>query len=218
MSKSNKYGYSGVDIPTQAFKSNVGKFDPAEINELVADNKWTQFGQLELIETQNISSAVATVDFTDIKENIYNLHFMTWNNMEIQSNNNYIGGRCSSDNGASYESSNYQGAIKYYGIAGIYGELKGNSNSRFEFFGWGDIGDTISGYCFFYNLGDSNKYSYVTQHNSPNVEGGATGFMYLGSAVYTVQSQISGIRLFNYNTSGNFANKGNVSLYGIRYS
>ncbi len=32
MSKSNKYGYSGVDIPTQAFKANVGKFDPDEIN------------------------------------------------------------------------------------------------------------------------------------------------------------------------------------------
>ena len=28
MSKSNKYGYSGVDIPTQAVKANVGKFDP----------------------------------------------------------------------------------------------------------------------------------------------------------------------------------------------
>ena len=58
MSKSNKYGYSGVDIPTQAFQANVGKFDPAEINELVADNKWTQYGQLELIETQT-ASAVA---------------------------------------------------------------------------------------------------------------------------------------------------------------
>ena len=37
MSKSNKYGYSGVDIPTQAFQANVGKFDPSEINELVAN-------------------------------------------------------------------------------------------------------------------------------------------------------------------------------------
>ena len=41
MSKSNKYGYSGVDIPTQGFQSNVGKFDPAEINELVQEGKWT---------------------------------------------------------------------------------------------------------------------------------------------------------------------------------
>ena len=52
MAKSNKYGYTGVDIPTQAF-ANVGKFDPSEINELVANEQWTQYGQLELIETQN---------------------------------------------------------------------------------------------------------------------------------------------------------------------
>ena len=56
MSKSNKYGYSGVDIPTQGFQSNVGKFDPAEINELVQEGKWTNYGQLELIETQTASS------------------------------------------------------------------------------------------------------------------------------------------------------------------
>ena len=40
MSKSNKYGYSGVDIPTQAAFANVGKFDPSEINELVQEDKW----------------------------------------------------------------------------------------------------------------------------------------------------------------------------------
>ena len=53
--KSNKYGYVGVDIPEQSFGNNKGIFNPAEINELVADNKWTTFGQLELIETQTVS-------------------------------------------------------------------------------------------------------------------------------------------------------------------
>ena len=48
--------------------NNKGVFNPAEINELVADNKWTQYGQLELIETQTVSSAVAQVDFTSIQE------------------------------------------------------------------------------------------------------------------------------------------------------
>ena len=79
MSKSNKYGYSGVDIPTQAAFANVGKFDPAEINELVQEDKWTTFGQLELIETQT-GSAVTSILFNDIKEDIYNVHFMTMTN------------------------------------------------------------------------------------------------------------------------------------------
>ena len=61
MSKSNKYGYSGVDIPTQAFQANVGKFDPAEINELVQEDKWTQYGQLELIQTINQDTSVSAV-------------------------------------------------------------------------------------------------------------------------------------------------------------
>ena len=75
MSKSNKYGYSGVDIPTQAFQANVGKFDPAEINELVADNKWTQYGQLELIETQTVSGTPTSVSFTSIQESYIQCSF-----------------------------------------------------------------------------------------------------------------------------------------------
>ena len=34
-------------------------------------------GKLELIETKIHSSDVPEVDFTDIKEDIYNVHFMT---------------------------------------------------------------------------------------------------------------------------------------------
>ena len=46
---SNKYGYIADTGPEQAFRSNTGVFDPADINELIAENKWTNFGQLELI-------------------------------------------------------------------------------------------------------------------------------------------------------------------------
>ena len=77
MAKSNKFGYSGVNIPTQGFRDNKGKFDPAEINELVADNKWTQYGQLEHIKTLSGSSATS-LTFTDIKSDIYDIHFATF--------------------------------------------------------------------------------------------------------------------------------------------
>ena len=48
---SNEYGY--IPEVAQSFGDNTGVFDPADINNLVKDNKWTQYGQLELIETQN---------------------------------------------------------------------------------------------------------------------------------------------------------------------
>ena len=70
MAKSNKYGYSGVNIPTQEFNDNKGKFDPNEINELVADNKWTQYGQLEHIKTQTATNST-TLTLTDIKSDIF---------------------------------------------------------------------------------------------------------------------------------------------------
>ena len=78
---SNKYGYIADTGPEQAFRSNTGVFNPADINELIAENKWTNFGQLELIETQTVSSAAATVDFTSIQESTYNVHLLTWNNI-----------------------------------------------------------------------------------------------------------------------------------------
>ena len=56
--KSNKYGYVGVDIPAQSFGSNKGVFNPAEINDLVADNKWTSFGQLEFRHRTTVKSKI----------------------------------------------------------------------------------------------------------------------------------------------------------------
>ena len=75
---SNKYGYIADTGPEQAFRSNTGVFNPADINELIAEDKWTNFGQLELIETQTNTSGSAdimTVNFENIQESVYNVHF-----------------------------------------------------------------------------------------------------------------------------------------------
>ena len=117
MSKSNKYGYSGVDIPTQAFRANVGKFDPSEINELVADNKWTQYGQLELIETKTASNAASTT-FTNLQD--FNVHYVTISNAQNAGANSYLGIQFSSDGGSSYDTNNnYKRASVYGGNIGF---------------------------------------------------------------------------------------------------
>ena len=82
---SNEYGY--IPEVEQSFGNNTGVFDPADINNLVADNKWTQYGQLELIETQTFSSTVSVINFNDIKQDTYNVHFMTFNNMKTAGDN-----------------------------------------------------------------------------------------------------------------------------------
>ena len=72
------YGYKGADVP-QSFGNNTGVFDPADINNLVKDDKWTQYGQLELIETQNITG-VSSTTFSSLGD--YNVHFLTVNDFQ----------------------------------------------------------------------------------------------------------------------------------------
>lgn len=74
---SKEYGYiTGKEIE-QAFRSNKGIFTPQDIIELDQENKWTNFGQLELIETVNASS-VSSFDFSDLKD--FNVHLITVSN------------------------------------------------------------------------------------------------------------------------------------------
>ena len=213
MSKSNKYGYSGVDIPTQAFQANVGKFDPAEINELVQEDKWTQYGQLELIETQTVSSATAYVDFTNLGN--YNVHFMTVNNFKTPAGNSHMGFRLI-ESGVVESSAVYQYAMQRGSSAGTFSEVR--STGQDEGIVTGPVGNETNhrGHCYiyFYNLTDSSKYSFVTEHSVFLEDSSAFGTDF-GSNVLPQASQVTGIRMIpNTNT----INEGTFSLYGLRFS
>ena len=75
----SKYGYIGKesDIPQQAFKANAGVLSVNDHLALSQENKLTQFGQLELIETQEITTAVSNIDFLDLQEETYREHLLT---------------------------------------------------------------------------------------------------------------------------------------------
>ena len=63
---SKEYGYIGKEV-TQAFRDNKGIFTPQDIIELDQENKWTNFGQLELIETQNVSGTPTTINTFNLR-------------------------------------------------------------------------------------------------------------------------------------------------------
>ena len=219
MSKSNKYGYSGVDIPTQAFKSNVGKFDPAEINELVADNKWTQYGQLELIETQT-GSGVTSVDFTSIQESTYNVHFMTLNNFGYYEQSQNMGFRFY-ESGVLETAGVYQYAFQANEVGGTTGEIRLTTSDLIRLDQTGSQGMTLNSYAYFYNLGDSSKYSFATYHSMvERISGGSyatnTGTKF-GSGVLPQTSTVNGIRVLTTGAN-NLSETYTISLYGIRYS
>jgi len=214
--KSNKYGYVGVDIPAQSFGSNKGVFNPAEINELVADNKWTSFGQLELIETQTVTSGT-TVDFTNIKEDIYNVHFVTINNAD---NDDSLGTPSLFvryyENGVLETASVYQYARQVGRDNGSFSESRSTSLNALPLsLGIGAANSKSGGYQYIYNAGDSSKYTFSTHHNYATVTSSGSGFSF-GSGVLPQTSTVDGL---SYTwLSGQDWVSGTISLYGIRYS
>ena len=210
--KSNKYGYVGVDIPEQSFGANKGVFNPAEINELVADNKWTQYGQLELIETQTYSSGVTSVEFTDIKEDIYNVHFMTLNNLDTIGSD-LIATRFSINGGSSYVSTGYQVASQYGNGSGTFGESRTTNNPYLEILS-GNQATPQNAYQYFYNLGDSTKYSFQTFHSSSDDD--SVYLFRFGSSVYPQANVVNAIQVLTITSQT--LESFDISLYGIRYS
>jgi len=212
MSKSNKYGYSGVDIPTQAFKSNVGKFDPAEINELVADNKWTQYGQLELIQTQTASSDSAIV-FSNLGD--YDVHLLTWSDLQLSQDGQAIQLRVSTDGGSSYVSSGYDWMYDYYDCSGSAWEYASSNNSNMEIqrFNGNQARENTNGFLWLYNALNSTKYTFSHSHPAYLSEHGRLAH-YSGGATYPVAAQVSAIKFMPQN--GNFTTAQGISLYGLK--
>ena len=210
MSDDLNYGYKGADVP-QSFGNNKGVFDPNDINNLIADNKWTSFGQLELIETKNITSSTSAIDFTDIKENIYNVHFVTASNFTASASGNYVQSRLSNNGGSSFiSSSTYQFAHQYGSTTGSFGESKSTNRTWFQYHTERGTGNAGS-YAYFYNLGDSTKYSFSTVQ----VIGiGAQDYMFFGSSVLPTVETHNAIR-FMPSSTGTIDNI-DISLYGIK--
>ena len=69
----SEYGYI-PEAPEQSFGNNKGIFNPKDIYDLTRADKYTNYGQLELIETQTASTSSA-LDFTNLGN--YNVHFMS---------------------------------------------------------------------------------------------------------------------------------------------
>ena len=209
----SEYGYI-PEAPEQSAFNNKGIFKPKDIYDLTRADKWTpELGQLELIETQTISSSVASVDFTSIDESTYNVHFVTINNLlfsdetgnELLSYQLYESGVL--------KTSSYQYAQQYGTSGGSFGEQRSTGTSYpFLSLSAGSSGrDVTNCYVYFYNLGDSSKYSFSTNHTTHAK--GDLRFAF-SSSVLTSTSQVDGIRFRSSNTAN--ITQGTISLYGIK--
>jgi len=212
-----KYGYKGAE-PTQSFGNNTGVFDPNDINNLIADNKWTTFGQLELIHTENASS-VSSVEFkssTGTLDLSYNVHFLTINNFKPSNDNAQLVSQVSSNDGSSYYSNAYQFAYQEGKSGGTFGESRTNDFSylRIIHTTGNATNESGNGYCYFYNLGDSTKFSFQTTQQVC-MTGTPELLMQFGSGLFYPNALVFNA-LKIYSSAGTFS--ATASLYGIRYS
>jgi len=169
-------------------------------------------GKLELIETKTFSG-VTTVDFTSIDESTYNVHFLTINDLQgIDSTASPVYTRLSNDGGSTFETSNYQRAQ----LANTF-ESRTTSSNFLNLIGPGvtnKTGRSSNCYIYFYNLGDSAKYSFATEQGTTWTD--ANDYqMQFGSSVYTVAETINAIRFYNASSR---QISGTISLYGIAES
>jgi hypothetical protein len=207
----SEFGYI-PEAPEQSAFNNKGIFSPKDIYNLDRADKWTpQLGQLELIETQT-ASADSFIDFTSIQESTYNIHFMTINNIDVSSDGADISFRFY-ESGVLETASVYQSAFQQQWADGFVNDFKSTgANSLKATSATGSATkETAQAYHYFYNLGDSAKYSfqtgqYLQMYLTP------TFFVGFGSGVLPQTSTVDGIRLFS--SAGTFS--GTVSLYGIK--
>jgi len=191
-------------------KKNTGLYTPSEILQLTKDGSWG--GSLELIEEKSISSVSSTI-FTDIKENVYDVHYLTIQNYVATSDG--IALKCRFfENGVEESASVYQFANQY-GSPGNAGFAESRSTGATEFSLTTSTGNQAheigNSYLYFYNLGNSSKYSFNTlQTTSIRLDG--SYIMMFGGGVLPQASLVDQIKVFV--TSGTFS--ATAKLYGVK--
>ena len=205
----SEYGYI-PEAPEQSFGNNKGIFTPKDIYDLTRADKYTNYGQLELIETINQDTSVSAVVFDDLRD--YDIHLIFVS--ELQGGDAELQGRLSTDGGTTfYSGSRYDYAMQFCQAGGSVGDRKGINESRFQRLAktGNHTGATGQGYITFYNLRDSNLYSMLTTLNY-SMDNNPFGIYQRGGQVLRNKEQHNAIQLFQ--NTGTL--QGKFSIYGIR--
>jgi len=210
---SSEFGYI-PESPEQSFQNNKGIFTPTDIYDLTRADKYTNYGQLKLIQTQTVSSNVANLQFTSIQESTYDVHLLIISRMESDADNKAVEIAVSNDGGSSYETSNYDWAWMYQKSDGTFTEKRNTSGGDFTIVQniGNSTGENFSAYVYLYNLGDSAKYSY-TSWQGTGITQDPDYISVFGSGAYHQAETINALQLKF--SSDNIAS-GVFSLYGIK--
>ena len=192
-------------------KKNTGLYTPSEILQLTKEGSWG--GSLELINTISFSSVTSTIDFTNIKENVYDVHLI-----QLTAILNGSGGsfyvRTSQDNGSSFDDTtgDYQFAIQRMWSDGNFYESRSTNGGAMEIYGQsGNGGQPTNRYIYIYNAGNLSKYTFITTQSTNWDAKFKSSF---GGGVRDNAHTVNAIRLFT-NVGGGFESA-TAKIYGVK--
>tara|TARA_B100000519_G_C14222562_1_gene428296 strand:+ start:1030 stop:1653 length:624 start_codon:yes stop_codon:yes gene_type:complete len=202
--------YIPKDAVTQAFRSNKGVLTPNQIIELDNENKFTKYGQLELIETQTMGSDVSTFSFDNLREDEFDVHFVTVSNMPTATDDRHIALRMKVA-GSTDSGNNYRYAMSRVNSGSASEVRQGNDTKIFLAYNVGDAEEAASGYFYMYHAGDGSSFTAVLSNFVHQGVGVDYNFQ---SGMHKTKTVVNG---FEFATSGGDVQAGGIiSLYGIR--
>lgn len=208
---SSEFGYI-PESPEQSFGNNKGIFTPRDIYDLTRANKFTQYGQLELIITSTASSS--TIDFTDLFTD-HDTHLLVMSRL-VPTTQTEFGLKVSNDSGSSFETSNYTFANQRMFANNTYEERKSTSQTSVRLGGDVETSDCFNGFCYIYDARNSVKMTFFSGISTfTGTSGGGNFGSSLTNGVYVAQEEVNGIRVGEQTTVSAFTS-GTVSLYGIK--
>jgi len=174
-------------------------------------------GSLELISEQTTSGS-QNYNFTSIKENKYDVHLLIIDGYTSPNGSQDFGFRLY-ESGVLETASVYQYAIQRMGVNGTFLEQKSTGDT----FIWCDNTGSENWqqylYAYFYNLGNSSKYSFCSYQRTTrrNTTGGsyndAGNYLSFGGGVLPQTSTVDGIQIYNSATT---STGGTAKLYGVK--
>jgi len=196
-------------------KENIGLYTPNDITALTKDGNWG--GSLELIAEQTLSGAVS-YNFTSIKETKFDVHFLTVSNHTVPAGSQDYGIRFY-EGGVLETAGVYQYATQEITFGGTGYEHRSTSANYIRVDNTGSEQWINNWYMYFYNLGNSSEYSFVTLHKQPErlTSGGsyssAGTVTEFGGGVLPQASTVDGIQIYNSATT---STAGTAKLYGVK--
>jgi archaellin len=222
----SEYGYI-PESPEQSFGNNKGIFNPKDIYDLTRADKYTNYGQLELIHTETLSAGTSTIDLKVADgtwDNSYNVHFLTYSNLTIVNGTTGVLAQFFDSTGTIINGTEYHYAVQNCTSNGTFTEHRppylpyqamyltqtttNNTSSNREY--------NQQGYIYIYNANDSSKYTFISNQFTGfrNISGTIHQASNFGSGVHISAETTTGIRFMNFGAQS--WDEGTISLYGIK--